>query len=64
MGCYLDRKEDKTWGLISNDDEFANTIRYVVQNRKLFSPRKYYSKEYTLQRCREKWTDLLNEFVK
>jgi glycosyltransferase involved in cell wall biosynthesis len=64
MGCYLDRQEDKTWGLIANDEDFPETIRYVVNNRELFSPRKYYSKEYTLDRCREKWTDLINEFVK
>lgn len=64
MGCYLDRKDDKSWGLISNDEDFPETIRYVVNNRHLFTPRKYYSKEYTLERCREKWTDLINEFVK
>lgn len=64
MGCYLDRKDDKTWGLIANDEDFQETIRYVTNNRHLFSPRKYYSKEYTLERCREKWTDLINEFVK
>jgi glycosyltransferase involved in cell wall biosynthesis len=64
MGCYLDRKDDKSWGLISEDEDFPETIRYVVNNRDTFSPRKYYSKEYTLERCREKWEDLINEFVK
>jgi len=64
MGCYLDRKDDKTWGLISDDDKFPETIRYVVNNRHTFAPREYYSKEYTLERCREKWADLINEFVK
>lgn len=64
MGCYLDRKDDKTWGLIANDEDFPETIRYVINNRKLFSPRKFYSKEYTLERCREKWTSMINEFVK
>jgi glycosyltransferase involved in cell wall biosynthesis len=64
MGCYLDRKDDKSWGLISNDEDFPETIRYVVNNRDTFTPRKYYSKEYTLDRCREKWEDLINEFVK
>ena len=64
MGCYLDRKEDKTWGLIANDEDFPETIRYVVNNLELFSPREYYSKEYTLERCKEKWSDLINEFVK
>ena len=64
MGCYLDRKEDKSWGLIANDEDFPETIRYVVANRKLFSPRKFYSKEYTLERCSEKWANVLNEFVK
>jgi glycosyltransferase involved in cell wall biosynthesis len=63
MGCYLNRKEDKTWGLIANDDDFPETIRYITNNKQLFSPRKYYSKEYTLERCREKWTNLINEFV-
>jgi glycosyltransferase involved in cell wall biosynthesis len=64
MGCYLDRKDDKSWGLISNDEDFPNTIRYVVNNLELFNPREYYSKEYTLERCREKWVNLINEFVK
>lgn len=64
MGCYLDRKDDKSWGLISEDEDFPETIRYVVNNLEEFSPRKYYSKEYTLERCREKWSDLINEFVK
>lgn len=64
MGCYLDRKDDKTWGLIADDEKFPETIRYVVNNRHLFTPRKYYSKEYTLERCREKWTSMINEFVK
>ena len=63
MGCYLDRKDDRSWGLIANDEDFPETIRYVTSNRKLFTPRKYYSKEYTLERCREKWSDLINEFV-
>ena len=63
MGCYLDRREDQTWGVIANDKDFPKAIKYVTNNRNLFSPRKYYSKEYTLERCREKWTDLLNEFV-
>ncbi len=64
MGCYLDRKDDKSWGLISNDEDFPSTIRYVVNNLELFNPREYYSKEYTLERCREKWVNLINEFVK
>ena len=64
MGCYLDRKDDKSWGLISEDEDFPETIRYVVNNRHEFKPREYYSKEYTLERCREKWEDLINEFVK
>ena len=64
MGCYLDRKDDKSWGLISDDENFPETIRYVVNNRHTFTPREYYSKEYTLERCREKWEDLINEFVK
>jgi len=63
MGCYLDRKDDKTWGLIANDEDFLETIRYVVKNHHLFSPREYYSKEYTLERCHEKWASLINAFV-
>ena len=64
MGCYLDRVNDQSWGLIANDEDFAVKIRYVANNREFFSPRKYYSKEYTLERCREKWTTLIEEFVK
>ena len=63
MGCYLDRKDDKTWGVISKDEDFPESIRFVVNNLNTFSPRNYYSKEYTLDRCREKWTQLLEDFV-
>jgi len=63
MGCYLDRKEDQSWGIIADDDKFPEAIRYVVNNSHLFFPRQYYSKEYTLERCREKWLSMLNEFV-
>lgn len=63
MGCYIDRKEDETWGLISDDEDFPEAIRYVVNNKEQFSPREYYSKEYTLDRCREKWYDLINELT-
>lgn len=63
MGCYLDRVADKTWGLIAEDNEFPEKIRYVTNNLHLFEPRKYYSKDYTLDRCKEKWTKMLEEFV-
>lgn len=64
MGCYLDRKDDESWGLIANDEDFPTKIKYVINNRQKFSPRKYYSKEYTLERCHEKWKSLIEEFVK
>lgn len=63
MGCYLDRADSTSWGLVVEDNQFPAAIRYVVNNLSLFEPRKYYSKEYTLERCREKWTKMLNEFV-
>ncbi len=65
MGCYLDRQNDMRWGEFAwTDDQFPEKIRYVAKNRHLYSPREYYSKEYTLERCREKWTALIEEFVK
>jgi len=63
MGCYLDRVDDKSWGIVAKDDKFPETIRYVVDNLDQFSPREYYSKEYTLERCMQKWRELLEEFV-
>jgi glycosyltransferase involved in cell wall biosynthesis len=63
MGCYLDRTDDMSWGEFAKDDEFPEKIRYVVSNKDKYSPRKYYSKEYTLERCREKWLNLITEFV-
>jgi len=63
MGCYMDRINDKTWGIVAEDDDFPETIRYVANNLEQFSPREYYSKEYTLERCMEKWRDLLEKFV-
>jgi len=63
MGCYLDRSNDMRWGEFSQDNEFPDKIRYVILNKHLYSPREYYSQEYTLERCREKWTKLIEEFV-
>lgn len=65
MGCYLDRADDVgLWGEIANDNEFPEKIRYVVKNKNKYSPRDYYAKEYTLERCKEKWINLITEFVK
>ena len=65
VGCYLDRVKDAgQWGEVSSDENFAQTIRNVIKNKSSYSPRKYYSKEYTLERCREKWENLLTDFVK
>ena len=63
MGCYMDRINDKTWGIVAEDDDFPETIRYVADNLDLFNPREYYSKEHTLERCMEKWNEMLEEFV-
>jgi glycosyltransferase involved in cell wall biosynthesis len=64
MGCYLDRINDVgQWGEVASDEDFPEIIRKVVKNKDLYSPREYYSKEYTLERCKEKWTNLIKEFV-
>jgi len=63
MGCYLDRIDDMSWGEFANDDEFPDKIRYVVANRHLYSPRQYYSKEYTLDRFRENWIKVVEDFM-
>lgn len=64
VGRYVDIKDSAGWGVVANDDEFPEKIRYVLANRELFSPRAFYSKEFTLERCREKWTSIIREFVK
>jgi glycosyltransferase involved in cell wall biosynthesis len=65
IGCYLDRVKDVgQWGEVSSDENFSETIRNVIKNKNLYSPRNYYSKEYTLERCKEKWTSLIEEFTK
>ena len=64
MGRYLDNAADVgLWGELANDDEFPKKIRQVVANRETYSPRKYYSKEYTLERAQEKWTKIIEEFT-
>ena len=55
MGCYLDRVDDMSWGEFAQDNEFPDKIRYVLANKHLYSPRKYYSKEYTLEGFRNNW---------
>jgi glycosyltransferase involved in cell wall biosynthesis len=63
IGCYLDRTNDMSWGEFANDDEFPEKIRYVVSNKNLYSPRKYYSKDYTLDKFRENWIKVVEEFT-
>lgn len=65
MGRYLDNIDGVgIWGEFANDNEFPKVIRHVVSHRTSYSPREYYSKEYTHERFREKWTNLLNDFLK
>lgn len=63
IGCYLDRANDTGWGLISNDEDFPKTIRYVMNNLNLFEPRKYYSKEYSHETMKKNWIKLVEDFV-
>lgn len=65
MGRYLDNIDGiGMWGELAEDEKFPETIRRVVTNATLYSPREYYSKEYTHERFKEKWVNLINEFVK
>jgi glycosyltransferase involved in cell wall biosynthesis len=64
MGRYLDNADGTgMWGELAEDEDFPATIREVVKNKDAYSPREYYSKEYTHERFREKWTKVLEEFV-
>ena len=63
IGCYLDRVNDVgKWGEVATDEKFPETIRNVVKNIHAYSPRDYYSKEYTLERCKEKWIDMVSGY--
>ena len=62
MGCYLDRRDDMSWGEFAEDYEFPEIIRKVVASREKYSPRLYYNKEYRLERCQQKWQDVITEF--
>jgi len=64
MGRYLDNIDGiGIWGELAVDDDFPRVIRKVVANKDSYSPREYYSKEYTHERFQEKWTNLLNDFL-
>jgi glycosyltransferase involved in cell wall biosynthesis len=63
MGCYLDRIDDMSWGEFAKDNEFPEKIRFVVSNRHLYSPRKYYSKDYTLESFRSNWIKAIEDFT-
>jgi hypothetical protein len=59
----LDRQDDMSWGEFAKDHEFPEKIRKVVCNREKYSPRLYYSKDYTLARCQQKWEEIITDFV-
>lgn len=65
MGRYLDNIDGiGMWGELADDDKFADTIRKVISNKDSYSPREYYSKEYTHERFKEKWIDVVEHFTK
>lgn len=64
MGRYLDNIDGiGIWGELADDEDFSETIRNVVINKSSYSPREYYSKEYTHERFKEKWTALLQDII-
>ena len=64
MGRYLDNIDGVgVWGEIAKDEHFPKYIKKVFNNRDSYSPRDYYSKEYTHVRFKEKWTKLLTDFL-
>jgi len=64
MGRYLDNIDGiGIWGELADDEDFSETIRHVVINKSSYSPREYYSKEYTHERFKEKWTALLQDII-
>ena len=61
VGVYFDCKDDKEWGLISKDDDFPANIRFVKQNKHLFTPRDYFIKKYSTDICRQSWQAMVND---
>lgn len=64
VGSYMDKIDGVgVWGEIARDADFPKYIQKVFDNRDSYSPREYYSKEYSNVRAKEKWTNMLIEFL-
>jgi glycosyltransferase involved in cell wall biosynthesis len=60
---YFDDRNDIEWGLIANDNEFPQKIRFVLENKHLFSPRNYYFTKYSKEVNIKKWAKIVKDFV-
>jgi hypothetical protein len=59
LSRYQDDRDDIEWGLVAEDEEFPEKIRFVVNNRHLFKPREYYYPKYSTDVSRQKWTKMV-----
>jgi glycosyltransferase involved in cell wall biosynthesis len=59
VGIYFDCKDDTEWGVLANDTNFSEKIRYVLNNKDKFNPREYFYKKYSNEVCKENWLNII-----
>jgi hypothetical protein len=61
VGIYNDCQNDSEWGCVADDSNFKDKLEYVIRNRELFTPRKYFiNKGYSTNSCKQSWIQLLH----
>ena len=59
VGVYYDKK-DGDWGLKVHDNDFLPKIDFILNNKNIFSPRKFFLEQgYDKKNCMEKWKKLI-----
>ena len=64
VGWYYDCKDDSEWGCIADDSNFLLKIQYVLDNLTTFTPITYVEAKYSMNICKEKWSNLIEMLLK
>lgn len=63
VGIYHNRPSG-VWGINSSIDDFRDNIKYILNNKNIFSPRKYFFENgFDKKSCMDKWFKLINKVV-
>lgn len=64
VGIYYNLQSG-VWGINSDINNFVNNIKFIIDNKNIFSPREYFiGKKFDKKDCMNKWINLINNIMR